>query len=77
VGGAELFTGSNLLAMAWASRRISTGAHTLGDFLRRGLLDTAHHRVVIRDAELLAEVPEGEEPQERSPPLVGARPDQG
>jgi formate/nitrite transporter FocA (FNT family) len=26
VAGAELFTGNNLLAMAWASRRISTGA---------------------------------------------------
>jgi formate transporter len=26
VGGAELFTGNNLLAMAWASRRISTRA---------------------------------------------------
>ncbi len=26
VGGAELFTGNNLLAMAWASRRISTGS---------------------------------------------------
>jgi formate transporter len=26
VGGAELFTGNNLLAFAWASRRISTGA---------------------------------------------------
>jgi formate transporter len=26
VGGAELFTGNNLLAMAWASRRISMGA---------------------------------------------------
>ncbi len=26
VGGAELFTGNNLLAMAWAARRISTGA---------------------------------------------------
>ena len=26
VGGAELFTGNNLLAMAWASRRITTGA---------------------------------------------------
>jgi formate/nitrite transporter len=26
VGGAELFTGNNLLAMAWASRRISIGA---------------------------------------------------
>jgi len=26
IGGAELFTGNNLLAMAWASRRITTGA---------------------------------------------------
>jgi formate transporter len=26
VGGAELFTGNNLLAFAWASRRISTGS---------------------------------------------------
>ncbi len=26
VGGAELFTGNNLLAMAWAARRISTAA---------------------------------------------------
>jgi formate/nitrite transporter len=26
VGGAELFTGNNLLAMAWASRRVSTAA---------------------------------------------------
>jgi formate transporter len=26
VAGAELFTGNNLIAMAWASRRISTGA---------------------------------------------------
>ncbi|MCB9566066.1 MAG: formate/nitrite transporter family protein [Myxococcales bacterium] len=26
VGGAELFTGNNLIAMAWASRRITTGA---------------------------------------------------
>ena len=25
VGGAEVFTGNNLLIMAWASRRISTG----------------------------------------------------
>jgi CRP-like cAMP-binding protein len=38
-----------------------TLAHTLGDFRRRGLLDTAHHRVVIRNAELLAEVAEGED----------------
>jgi len=33
VGGAELFTGNNLLAMAWASRLIGTG-----DFLRNWLL---------------------------------------
>jgi formate/nitrite transporter FocA (FNT family) len=26
VGGAELFTGNNLIVMAWASRRISTAA---------------------------------------------------
>ncbi len=33
-----------------------TLAHTLADFRRRDLLDTAHHQVVIRDAERLAEV---------------------
>lgn len=38
-----------------------TLAHTLGDFRRRGLLDTAHHQVLIRDAELLAEIAEGDE----------------
>ncbi len=36
-----------------------TLAHTLGDFRRRGLLDTAHHEVVIRDADRLCEVAEG------------------
>jgi CRP/FNR family cyclic AMP-dependent transcriptional regulator len=35
-----------------------TLAHTLSDFRRRGLLDTAHHEVVIRDAERLAELAE-------------------
>jgi len=35
-----------------------TLAHTLADFRRRGLLDTEHHSVVIRDAERLAEVGE-------------------
>jgi CRP-like cAMP-binding protein len=39
-----------------------TLAHTLGDFRRQGLLDTAHHKVVIRDAERLAEVA-GEDPE--------------
>jgi CRP/FNR family cyclic AMP-dependent transcriptional regulator len=33
-----------------------TLAHTLSDFRRRDLLDTTRHRVVIRDAERLAEV---------------------
>ena len=36
-----------------------TLAHTLADFRRRGLLDTAHHEVLIRDAERLCEVAEG------------------
>jgi CRP-like cAMP-binding protein len=35
-----------------------TLAHTLADFRRRELLDTAHHQVVIRDAERLAELAE-------------------
>jgi CRP-like cAMP-binding protein len=38
-----------------------TLAHTLSDFRRRGLLDTAHHQVVIRDAEQLCEVAEGDD----------------
>lgn len=38
-----------------------TLAHTLGDFRRRGLLDMAAHRVVIRDAERLAHVADGDE----------------
>ena len=38
-----------------------TLAHTLADFRRRGLLDTANQHVVIRDAERLAAIAEGEE----------------
>jgi CRP/FNR family cyclic AMP-dependent transcriptional regulator len=38
-----------------------TLAHTLADFRRRGLLDTEHHQVVLRDAERLAEIAEGDE----------------
>ena len=38
-----------------------TLAHTLADFRRRGLLDAAHHQVVIRDAERLADVADGDE----------------
>jgi CRP-like cAMP-binding protein len=39
-----------------------TLAHTLADFRRRGLLDTEHHLVVIRDAERLAAIADGAEP---------------
>lgn len=38
-----------------------TLAHTLADFRRRGLLDTANHRVVIRDAERLTEIADGDQ----------------
>jgi CRP-like cAMP-binding protein len=38
-----------------------TLAHTLADFRRRGLLDTPHHQVLIRDAERLTEIAEGDE----------------
>ncbi len=37
-----------------------TLAHTLGDFRRRGLLESSKHNVVIRDAERLAEIAEGD-----------------
>ncbi len=37
-----------------------TLAHTLGDFRQAGLLDTAHHQVVIRDAERLADIADRE-----------------
>ncbi len=37
-----------------------TLAHTLADFRRRGLLETVKHQVVIRDAEQLAHVAEGD-----------------
>jgi CRP/FNR family cyclic AMP-dependent transcriptional regulator len=39
-----------------------TLAHTLADFRRRELLDTSHHQVVIRDAERLADLADGDEP---------------
>jgi len=38
-----------------------TLAHTVSDFRRRGLLETAHHQVILRDAEHLSEVAEGED----------------
>ncbi|MDO8484613.1 MAG: hypothetical protein Q7S35_06675 [Candidatus Limnocylindrales bacterium] len=37
-----------------------TLAHTLGDFRRRGLLESANHNVVIRGAERLTEIAEGD-----------------
>lgn len=55
------FTQLELAEMIGTTRE--TLAHTLGDFRRRGLLDTAHRQVLIRDAELLAEVAEGDDAQ--------------
>ncbi len=37
-----------------------TLAHTLGDFRRRGLLESSKHNVVLRDAEVLAEIADRE-----------------
>lgn len=53
-------TQQELAEMIGATRE--TLAHTLGDFRRRGLLATERHQVVIRDAERLAEIAEGDEP---------------
>ena len=46
VAGAELFTGNNLIVMAWASGRIATvgAAAELGDRLRRQLRRRVRHR---------------------------------
>jgi CRP/FNR family transcriptional regulator, cyclic AMP receptor protein len=38
-----------------------TLAHTLGDFRRNGLIDTDRHQVIIRDAEELAGIADGDE----------------
>jgi len=38
-----------------------TLAHTLSDFRRRGLVDMSRHEVLVRDAERLVDVAEGEE----------------
>ena len=54
--GARL-TQQELAEMIGTTRE--TLAHTLGDFRRRGLLDTGNHRVVIRDAEALIRLAEG------------------
>lgn len=50
----QRLTQEELAEMVGTTRE--TLAHTLADFRRRDLLDTAHHQVVIRDAERLAEV---------------------
>jgi len=55
--GARL-TQQELAEMVGTTRE--TLAHTLGDFRRRGLLDTERQQVLIRDAERLAEVADGE-----------------
>lgn len=55
---AERLTQQELAEMIGTTRE--TLAHTLGDFRRRGLLDTVDHEVVIRDAERLAEIAGGE-----------------
>lgn len=47
-------TQQELVEMIGTTRE--TLAHTLADFRHRDLLDTAHHQVVIRNAEWLAEV---------------------
>ena len=52
-------TQQELAEMIGATRE--TLAHTLADFRRQGLLDTGHHQVVIRDAERLAKIAEGDE----------------
>lgn len=56
--GARL-TQQELAEMVGTTRE--TLAHTLADFRRRDLLDTSHHQVVIRDAERLAELADGDE----------------
>jgi len=56
--GARL-TQQELAEMIGTTRE--TLAHTLADFRRRGLLDTAHHQVIVRDAERLAEIAEGDQ----------------
>ena len=54
----ERLTQQELAEMIGTTRE--TLAHTLGDFRRRGLLETVDHEVVIRDAERLAEIASGE-----------------
>lgn len=55
--GARL-TQQELAEMVGTTRE--TLAHTLGDFRRRGLLDTVRQQVLIRDAEELAQIAGGE-----------------
>lgn len=55
--GARL-TQQELAEMVGTTRE--TLAHTIGDFRRRGLLDTVRQQVLIRDAEELADIAQGE-----------------
>jgi CRP-like cAMP-binding protein len=55
--GARL-TQQELAEMIGTTRE--TLAHTLADFRNRGLLDTRRHQVLVRDAERLAEVADGD-----------------
>lgn len=54
----ERFTQQELAEMVGTTRE--TLAHTIGDFRRRGLLETPQHRILIRDAERLAGIAGGE-----------------
>ena len=56
--GARL-TQQELADMVGTTRE--TLAHTMTDLRRRGLLDMAYHQVVIRDAERLAELADGDD----------------
>ncbi len=46
-----------------------TLAHTIGDFRRRGLVSSDHQRVVIRDAEQLLAVADGDGAERPGPPM--------
>ena len=53
----QRFTQQELAEMVGTTRE--TLAHVLADFRRRGLLETAHHQLTIRDGTRLAEVAAG------------------
>src|SRR2546423_983201 len=47
-----------------------TLAHAIADFRRQGILDTAHHRVLIRNAERLARMADGERAESEAEPTA-------